>query len=153
MNVEVDGNVGDDFQEKRSESDSLTATPPRSSSDSAMDKSSPIVYHYLTFETPLLHPSPRPSNNITTTEPPPQPNLKKFTSPFEWPESRKRLTIWLSCIATMITAFTAGSYAPPSQQMSAEWHVSELAIAVGITTFCAGFATYVHLIPTSHRDY
>ena len=47
--------------------------------------------------------------------------------------------IWLSCVATLITAYTAGSYAPASHQMSAEWHVSETATVVGITTFCTGF--------------
>ncbi len=48
--------------------------------------------------------------------------------------------IWLSCIATLITAYTAGSYSPASGQMAAEWHVSETAVLVGITTFCTGFA-------------
>jgi len=96
------------------------------------DASLPIKYHYLEFDTPL----PFPSNPASSL---PQPDLKKFTSPFEWSETRKSLTLWLSCIATLCTAYTAGSYAPPARQMADEWHVSEVAILVGITTFCCGF--------------
>jgi hypothetical protein len=107
----------------------------------ALDDSCPIIYHYLTFETPL--PLPSRSSDPSAPPAPPQPDLKKYISPFEWPESRKSFTIWLSCIATLITAYTAGSYSPPSKQMSDEWHVSEVAVDVGITSFCAGFAMCV----------
>ena len=107
---------------------------------STCDDSSPITYHYLTFETPLPHPARKFPTNPSESPPPPQPDLKKFTSPFDWSKGRKDFTVGLSCIATMITAYTAGSYAPASVQMAAEWHVSEVAILVGITTFCAGFA-------------
>lgn len=93
----------------------------------------PIVYHYLDFSTPL----PVPSAPCFTLPPP---DLKPFTNPFEWSETRKNLTLWMSCIATLITAYTAGSYSVAAAQMSAEWHVSEVAIEVGITTFCFGFA-------------
>jgi hypothetical protein len=48
--------------------------------------------------------------------------------------------VWLSCIATLITAYTAGSYSPAIGQMEAEWNVSEVAALVGITNFCCGFA-------------
>jgi multidrug resistance protein len=102
-------------------------------------QSSPISYHYLTFETPLPLPSARISADPSKVSRPPQPDLKKFTSPFEWPESRKSFMIWLSCIATLITAYTAGSYSLAVDQMKAEWHVSETAALVGITAFCCGF--------------
>ncbi|KAL3421090.1 Cycloheximide resistance protein [Phlyctema vagabunda] len=105
-----------------------------------LDTNSPINYHYLTFETPLPFPSSEGPLEQGAIPPPPEPDLKKFTSPFEWSNTRKSLTIWLSCIATLITAYTAGAYAAASKQMAAEWDVSAVAIAVGITTFCTGFA-------------
>lgn len=108
------------------------------SSDNVLDETSPVVYHYLTFDTPLPHPSMLVSTK-PATELPPQPDLKKYTSPFDWSKSRKNFTIWLSCLATLVAAYTAGSYAPASHQMTDEWHVSEVAIMVGITTFCCGF--------------
>ncbi|PQE18016.1 hypothetical protein CJF31_00007828 [Rutstroemia sp. NJR-2017a BVV2] len=106
---------------------------------SIIDSSSPIVYHYLTFETPLPMPSQNGHSNSQWLGPQ-QPDLKKYISPFDWPESRKQVTVALSCIATLITAYTAGAYSPPAQQMSEYWNVSKVAILVGITTFCTGFA-------------
>lgn len=108
--------------------------------ENVLDETSPIIYHYLTFETALPFPSTSISTKSPSETPPPEPDLHKFGSPFEWQESRKRFMIWLSCIATCITAYTAGSYSPAAAQMSVEWHVSETAIVVGITTFCSGFA-------------
>lgn len=131
-------NFGEDEEKKTYTDGSISNS--FSSDPNALDQSSPIIHHYLTFETPLPHPSTKFSAKASGTAAPPQPDLKKFTSPFEWSQSRKNFTIWLSCIATMITAYTAGSYSPPAAQMSAEWNVSEVAILVGITTFCAGFA-------------
>ncbi|QSZ28518.1 hypothetical protein DSL72_003016 [Monilinia vaccinii-corymbosi] len=110
------------------------------STRSAVDVSSPIVYHYLTFETSV----PSPMSNISCTDssemPPAPPELKLYTSPFDWPESRKRYTLFLSCMATFATAYTAGAYSPAAKQMSELWNVSDVAILVGITTFCVGFA-------------
>ncbi|KAI9650528.1 hypothetical protein NHQ30_000544 [Ciborinia camelliae] len=108
------------------------------STKNSINASSPIVYHYLTFETSI----PSPTSNISSTESsvaPARPELKKYTSPFNWPESRKRLTVFLSCVATAATAFTSGSYSPAVKQMAELWHVSDVAILVGITTFCTGF--------------
>ena len=105
-----------------------------------LDGSSPIKYHYLTFETSLPIPSRHVSSNKSGVSCPAQPDLKIYASPFEWPSTRKNIIMYLSCIATMITAYTAGSYAPAVHQMTAEWNVSEVAVLVGITTFCCGFA-------------
>jgi multidrug resistance protein len=129
---------GDGDEKKTNGDDSIPAS--FSPDPSTFDESSPIVYHYLTFETPLPHPTRKFPTKPSESPAPPQPDLKKFTSPFDWSKRRKDFTVGLSCIATMITAYTAGSYAPPSAQMAAEWNVSEVAILVGITTFCAGFA-------------
>jgi multidrug resistance protein len=116
-------------------SDEKTVDENADTSDDNTRDLPPIIYHYLTFETPLPPPS-----TISPNPPAPPPDLQKYTSPFEWPESRKNFMIWLSCLATLITAYTAGAYAAAAAQMAAEWHVSETAVVAGITTFCTGFA-------------
>lgn len=97
-----------------------------------------IVYHYLTFETEL----PTPPSICVPKEgrgpPPPKPDLVRFTSPFEWSETRKSIIVWISCGITCLTAFTAGAYSPGIGQMTEEWGVSSVAALVGITTFCCG---------------
>ncbi|KAL8747029.1 MAG: hypothetical protein Q9190_001027 [Brigantiaea leucoxantha] len=102
----------------------------------------PISYHYLTFETNLPLPTALLSEKekSTITEAPEAPDLRNCISPFAWAEARKRYTIWLSCAVTVVTAYTAGAYSPASQQMMAEWNVSETAINAGITLFTTGFA-------------
>jgi hypothetical protein len=139
---------GDD-EKKRQYPEDSTSDSTTKTSENVPDEQSPIIYHYLTFETPLPSLSPLVSTRTPPLPPPPQPDLKKYISPFEWPKSRKNFMIWLSCVATLITAYTAGSYAPASHQMSEEWQVSETAIVVGITTFCTGFgiAPMVMILP------
>ncbi|KAE8449480.1 hypothetical protein EG329_008088 [Mollisiaceae sp. DMI_Dod_QoI] len=127
-------------EDRKQYNDSTSDSINQNREENVLDEDSPIIYHYLTFETPLPFPSTTISAKSTAEPPPPQPDLHKYTSPFDWPESRKRFMIYLSCIATAITAYTAGSYSPAAAQMSAEWHVSETAIVVGITMFCSGFA-------------
>lgn len=100
----------------------------------------PIIYHYLTFETEEPLPtSLKPPHNASSV--PDAPDLRNYVSPFTWSKSRKTFTTWLSCLITVVTAYTAGSYSPASGQMSKYWGVSEIAILVGITTFTTGFAT------------
>lgn len=107
-----------------------------------LDANSPIIYHYLTFETSLPNPSPPPLNSSPTIENDilTPPDLSKFQDPFTWSPWRKRFTVYISCAATMFTAYNAGSYAPPLPAFRAEYGVSELAALTGITTFCLGFA-------------
>lgn len=106
------------------------------------DRQVPVVLYYLTFETelpPVV--SQRGGGSKGGAKPPPEPpDLKKLGSPFEWSRSRKDAIIWISCVATALTAFTAGSYAPGLEQMTAEWGVGDVAALVGITTFTTGFA-------------
>tara|TARA_R110002003_G_scaffold288_9_gene18394 strand:+ start:10794 stop:12605 length:1812 start_codon:yes stop_codon:yes gene_type:complete len=99
-----------------------------------------IICHYLTFETELPHPTTiHPT--LPNQEPPPEPpNLTKYGDPFQWSEARKNMTIWVACIITALTAFSAGSYSPGIGQMTEEWGVSSVAALVGITTFTSGFA-------------
>ena len=107
---------------------------------SQVDSLTPIVYHYLAFETDL--PSPTSIGPTRHGSPLPEPpDLRNYVSPFTWSESRKTFTTWLSCLVTVVTAYTAGSYSPASDQLSEYWGVSQTAILVGITTFTTGFAT------------
>ena len=98
----------------------------------------PIIYRYLTFETELPSPtSLGPAQNDSVVPEPP--DLRNYVSPFTWSSSRKNFTTWLSCAATVVTAYTAGSYSPPAQQMSDYWNVSQTDINVWITMFSSGF--------------
>ncbi|CZT11617.1 hypothetical protein WAI453_004649 [Rhynchosporium graminicola] len=139
-NTTIFGNKedSDELKNRNYTKDSSSASITKDPTPNVLDKDSPIIYHYLTCDTVL----PLPSNGFSAAgqAAPPQPDLVKYTSPFDWPNSRKNFMIWLSCVATAITAYTAGSYAPASRQMAAEWNVSEVAVVVGITTFCTGFA-------------
>lgn len=96
-----------------------------------------IVYHYLTFATTLPQPTlvPKKDGQLPAPE---APNLRKYDSPFEWPETRKNLIIYLSCFITALASFAASSYSPGVDQMTEEWHVSRVAAYVGITMFTCG---------------
>ena len=102
-------------------------------------KDTPIIYHYLTFETQLPSPSGLEPIRDGSNAPEP-PDLRASVSPFTWSKPRKDLIIWLSCASTVTTAYTAGSYSSASDQMSEYWDVSPVAIYVGITTFTVGFS-------------
>jgi multidrug resistance protein len=99
-----------------------------------------IVWRYLTFETDLPHPSTIYPTQTGQEPPPEPPNLEKYTNPFDWSGRRKDFTIWVSCVITALTAFSAGAYSPGVSQMTQEWGVSSVAALVGITTFTTGFA-------------
>jgi len=99
-----------------------------------------FVWHYLTFDTELPHPSTIHPTQPSQEPPPEPPNLVKYTNPFDWSETRKNFTMWISCVITTLTAFSAGAYSPGVYQMTQEWGVSSVAALVGITTFTTGFA-------------
>ena len=111
--------------------------PDLQHSSSASSTESAIVYHYLTFETPLPTPSSLQGNGL---EGPDSPDLKDLICPLTWSESRKTLTTWLCCASTVLSAYSAGSYGPPATQMMDYFGVGQVAILVGITTFTLGFA-------------
>lgn len=104
------------------------------------DSHGEIVWQYLTFETELPHPTTIHPTRPGQDPPPDPPNLSKYVNPFEWSETRKNLTIWVACVITALTAFTAGAYSPGVGQMTQEWGISNVAALVGITTFTTGFA-------------
>lgn len=101
----------------------------------------PISYLYLTLDTVLpTPPLPKEAGLSDSQELPPCPNLRRFASPFTLPAARKNILLALSCISTMCAAYTAGAYSPPSVAMAKDLGTSHLAVLVGITTFCLGFA-------------
>ncbi|KAF5586953.1 drug proton antiporter YHK8 [Fusarium subglutinans] len=114
------------------------STLPSSSAQPSLGSEDPISYLYLTLDTPL--PSPPSSGSNPTQDLPPCPDLRPYASPFTLPRARKNIFLALSCIATMLTAYTAGTYSPPSRAMARDIGASHTATLVGITTFCAGFA-------------
>lgn len=128
---------------QQTESEKHPKRDSTSSSIARLGSQDEIVHHYLTFETQLPSPAyisqPIYPHSSQTSPPTPCPDLEKYTSPFLWSAQRKSITTWLSCAATALTAYTAGSYSSGSAQMQEEWNVSETAIAVGITVFTCGF--------------
>jgi hypothetical protein len=110
-----------------------------------LERIAEIEYLYLTFKTPLPIPNSTASESLgpspTEQEPPPPPDLSSFTNPVDWPNSRKNLVLFLSCFATALTAYTSGSYSPPQSLIREDLGASSnVAVLVGITTFCVGFA-------------
>ncbi len=105
-----------------------------------------IEWRYLTFDivdTDLPQPAylrqPQPFDSKSREQPPQCPDLKQYTNPFDWPRGRKNFMTWLGCVATTLTAFTAGSYAAGDEQYQDEWGVSKPVAALGIALFTLGF--------------
>ncbi|RAH48941.1 MFS general substrate transporter [Aspergillus brunneoviolaceus CBS 621.78] len=98
---------------------------------SAAEKQEPHRQH-LTFATDLSF--------LLGSHPVPPPKLKHLESPYEWTRHYKGVLTGVSCIATLFASFAASCYSPGAAQMEAEWHVSQVASLVGITTFTSGFA-------------
>lgn len=104
-----------------------------------LDSTTEIIYRYLTFDTLL----PEPADSLfpqSNESEPTAPDLTRYISPLQWPHPRKYLMLALSCIATFLTAYTAGSYSPPTSIMAHDLDTTQLSVLVGITTFCIGFA-------------
>lgn len=120
--------------------DKDASSPKASSRCSTVEPGNAIEWTYLTWETPLPAPAFATSPNVDQTLLPSTDGYKQYESPFTWSQSRKRFTTWLSCAATVVTAYTAGSYTAGDAQMQAYWNVSHIAITVGVTVFTSGFA-------------
>ncbi|KAI1809077.1 major facilitator superfamily domain-containing protein [Poronia punctata] len=99
------------------------------------DRNSPIEYFYLTFDTTL--PTPALAPEAVALEPP---DLSHYVNPLQWPRTRKNVMLTLSCVATMLTAYTAGAYSPPVDIIAAELGTTRQVALLGVTTFCLGFA-------------
>ncbi|KAI9896318.1 hypothetical protein N3K66_008490 [Trichothecium roseum] len=122
--------------EKLEAGDSDTMIDAPTTNDN-LDSDSPITYLYLTWATslPLL-----PESTSSAADLPRQPKLKPYSDPQKWSAKRKNILLVLSCMATFLTAYAAGSYSPPSRLMAVSLGASHLATLAGITTFCAGFS-------------
>jgi len=110
-----------------------------SSRSSATDGNGPIEWHYLTWNTDLPPPAFSTVKDVDQTKLPSPATYEKYISPFTWSPARKRFITWLSCAATTLTAYVAGSYTAADTQMEEYWHVSHVAITVGVTIFTTGF--------------
>ncbi|KAH9908854.1 major facilitator superfamily domain-containing protein [Xylariomycetidae sp. FL2044] len=99
-------------------------------------RETPIRYIYLTFDTPL--PTPNAGGGIGDL--PSCPDLSRYTNPLTWPKFRKDIMLFLSCIATCITAYAAGAYSQAADLIANELHTTHEGALVGVTTFCLGFA-------------
>ena len=110
-----------------------------SSRSSAIDGDVPIAWHYLTWNTVLPPPAFTTVKDVDQTKLPSPASYEKYISPFTWSPARKRFITWLSCAATTLTAYVAGSYTAGDAQMMEYWGVSHVAITVGVTIFTCGF--------------
>lgn len=114
----------------------ITNRDPKSGTEEVLDATTPITYRYLTFQTPLPIP-----DTSSLSQPPDPPDLSRYSDPITWPNSRKNIMLGLSCFATFLTAYTAGSYSPPHELIREDLGgTSSVAVLSGITTFCLGFA-------------
>ncbi|KXS99248.1 hypothetical protein AC579_3916 [Pseudocercospora musae] len=101
-----------------------------------------VTWLYLEFDADLpqpvylSHPELYPD---TRARPPQCPDLRNYTSPFTWADSRKSVMLWISCAATMFTAYNAGAYTSGLDQMKDEWQISQVAGLLGVTLFTVGF--------------
>ncbi|UNI24827.1 hypothetical protein JDV02_010543 [Purpureocillium takamizusanense] len=109
---------------------------------------SPIVYFYLDFDSPL--PTVPPQHHGMGRDPqfgdgrddlPSCPDLRPYISPLQWGPARKNLLLGLACTVTFMTAYTAGAYSPPADIMAHDLGTTRIAVLVGITIFCLGFAS------------
>ncbi len=101
--------------------------------------STPILYLDLKLDTPLPSPPAPGKTPPRTSTPPPCPDLHAYTSPLAWSSARKIVLLVLCCLATFLTAYSAGAYSPPADLMAADFDTSRTVVIVGITTFCVGF--------------
>ncbi|KAL7620166.1 hypothetical protein AAE478_009159 [Parahypoxylon ruwenzoriense] len=101
-----------------------------------LDATTPITYVYLTFDTPLAYPGPRPGHD----ELPACPDLSRYADPLTWPTARKGIMVAISCIATCFTAYAAGAYSECADLLAANLKTTREGALVGVTTFCIGFA-------------
>jgi hypothetical protein len=107
----------------------------------SLDSTSDITYLYLTFETPLPNANVTIGRSLTPQPAPAPPDLQAYANPLLWPTYRKNMVLALSCVATFLTAYTAGSYSPPQHLIQADLNApTNLSVLAGITTFCTGFA-------------
>ncbi|KAK4187802.1 major facilitator superfamily domain-containing protein [Podospora australis] len=173
-NLETSAGQHPDKPRTRQNSEASLLTDRSNLAANNPNANSPITNYYLTFSTHLpavnsTHASAalgrqehqgrqQEQHQQQPSLPPlplPPPDLTPYSDPQTWPSHRKSLLLSLSCIATFLTAYTAGSYSPPQLliQSSLTPTPSVEAVLVGITMFCMGFAlTPMALAPLSEMN-
>jgi multidrug resistance protein len=115
------------------------------------------AYYYLDFLTPLPTTTLPIENDVTTTHDgvrlPAPPNLVPFDSPFSWSPTRKTFILILSSAVTMLSAYTAGAYSMPYEELRRKWNIGAVSFNTGITTWGVGFgAAPMFLAPLSELN-
>lgn len=82
-------------------------------SRAGLDASSPVSRFYLSFGTALPELRAPAGREL-----PPCPDLRPYMAPVEWSPVRENVVLAMSCIATFLTAYTAGAYTPPAAIMA-----------------------------------
>ncbi|KAF6828760.1 MFS multidrug transporter [Colletotrichum plurivorum] len=105
----------------------------------------------VTFDATLPIPVLDTDNEATPLDLRPPVHLNaKFRSPLTWSTSRRSITLFLLCMASIFTSVAASAYSPTQEAMASEWGVNRTAVLVGITIFTTGFAfTPMILAPIS----
>jgi len=67
-------------------------------------------------------------------------SVTRYTDPFTWPRAQKNSIMVIAGFSTALGAYASGAYTSGMDQMMEEWHVSRVALLVGITVFTIGFA-------------
>ncbi|KAB5578220.1 major facilitator superfamily domain-containing protein [Coniochaeta sp. 2T2.1] len=104
-----------------------------------LDASSDIRHVSLTFNRDV--PNANLEQTSQTEPPPPSPNIAAYIHPTLYPRYRKNVMLVLCCIATFLTAYSAGCYSPAINLLAVDLKAqSTIAVSGGISTFCLGFA-------------
>ena len=101
-------------------------------------QSTVVIYRYLTFDEEDLFPN---NSDVQYWDRFPVSNIQKYTSPLAWPSGRKKLTTWLCCVGTILSAATPGAYSLCVDQLEAEFNQGKPALFAGITIFVICFAS------------
>lgn len=67
-------------------------------------------------------------------------NELRLVSPFKRSKGRKWTSIGIACMAAIFASVAPSAYPPAEDQLAAEWHISKVAVAVGVPMFTTGFA-------------
>ena len=135
--------------EESQESVTVVGTPANADSDIEKHAEDPdrspsendVAYRYLTFEETNIYPRAALRGvGVEDTQSPLKPDLQKYENPLEWPETRKKLHMWLCCFGTLVAAYSPGAYLAGTQQLQAEFHQSPTLVALGVTVFTGCFA-------------
>jgi multidrug resistance protein len=107
-------------------------------SKTPLDSGSDIRYVYLTFDSAV--PAPNLEQSSSSQAPPAAPKLSGYINPTLYPTHRKNIMLALSCVATFLTAYAAGSYSPAVSLLKVGLHApTNEAVEGGVSTFCLGF--------------